>query len=180
MLSLRWLIGWLEMWNVGLQMATEGTNKKTMGILFWESKPITAKVWVDRMGYVPGEKIFFNARVDNPTNKKMRGSKVQLVEVTGIAWNIHCDIKLIFVVVVCYMLCQRGIKNRNEDYQRNATRKLRKMWWMGSYCHYCASGGSIWFTSLQHNRHILSNSGKLRCNVSRSWASSIGWTLLFE
>jgi len=61
-------------------MATEGTNKKTMGILFWESKPITAKVWVDRMGYVPGEKIFVNARVDNPTNKKMRGSKVQLVE----------------------------------------------------------------------------------------------------
>ena len=54
---------------------------KQMGFCCCKSKPITARAWIDQIGYVPGEKILFNGRVDNPTGKTMRQSKVQLVEV---------------------------------------------------------------------------------------------------
>ena len=33
------------------------------------------------MGYVPGEKIYFNAEVENLSRKTMHGSKFQLIEV---------------------------------------------------------------------------------------------------
>merc|ERR1712136_124709 len=61
-------------------MPTGGTNAKTLGFLCCKSKPITSKAWIDHIGYVPGQKIMFNARVDNPNKKRMRGSKVQLIE----------------------------------------------------------------------------------------------------
>jgi len=62
------------------QMPTEGTNSKTLGFLFCQSKPITVKAWLDHIGYVPGQNIMFCALVNNPTNKKMRGTKVQLIQ----------------------------------------------------------------------------------------------------
>ena len=56
-------------------------DSKTLGLLCCQSGPITAKVWLDRVGYVPGEKILFNAEVENLSRKKMRGTRVQIVEV---------------------------------------------------------------------------------------------------
>jgi|ERR1712071_70934 len=61
-------------------LRTEGSDMKQMGFCCCKSKPITARAWIDQIGYVPGEKILFNGRVDNPTGKTMRQSKVQLVE----------------------------------------------------------------------------------------------------
>jgi hypothetical protein len=59
----------------------QASGFKALGILCCKSNPITAKFWLDRCGYVPGEKIIFNAEVENLTRKTMRGSKVQIIEV---------------------------------------------------------------------------------------------------
>ena len=64
-------------------MPTQETNAKTLGFLCCKSKPITSKAWIDHIGYVPGQKIMFNARVDNPNKQRMIGSKVQLIEVNA-------------------------------------------------------------------------------------------------
>jgi hypothetical protein len=44
-------------------------------------KRIMADVWLDRTGYVPGEKIQFNANIDNYSGKSVRGTTVQLIQV---------------------------------------------------------------------------------------------------
>ena len=74
-------------------MPTEGTNSKTLGFLFCQSKPITVKAWLDHIGYVPGQNIMFCALVNNPTNKKMRGTKVQLIQVSNksVTWSGYFD-----------------------------------------------------------------------------------------
>lgn len=60
----------------------QASGFKTLGVLCCKSNPITAKFWLDRAGHVPGEKINFNAEVENLSRKNMRGSKVQIIEVT--------------------------------------------------------------------------------------------------
>lgn len=59
----------------------QASGFKTLRILGFTSNPITAKFWLDRAGYVPGEKMKFNAEVENLTRKRMRGSKIQIIEV---------------------------------------------------------------------------------------------------
>ncbi|XP_057375199.1 arrestin domain-containing protein 17-like [Daphnia carinata] len=59
------------------------TGFKTLGILCCKSNPIMATFWLDRAGYVPGEKIILNAEVENLTRKRMRGSKIQIIERTN-------------------------------------------------------------------------------------------------
>jgi hypothetical protein len=44
-------------------------------------KRIMADAWLDRSGYVPGEKIQFNANIDNFSGKSVRGTTVQLIQV---------------------------------------------------------------------------------------------------
>lgn len=61
----------------------QASGFKTLGILCCKSNPITAKFWLDRCGYVPGESIIFNAEVENLSRKAMRGTKVQIIEVRG-------------------------------------------------------------------------------------------------
>jgi len=63
------------------ESTTEGTNKKTLGIPPFNSKPLKGKIWLDRIGYVPGESILVSAQFDNPTGKTMRDAKIQLIEV---------------------------------------------------------------------------------------------------
>ena len=63
------------------QMSTNGTNSKTLGIPPFNSKPIEGKVWIDRVGYVPGESIIVSGHVVNKTGKRMRATKIRLVEV---------------------------------------------------------------------------------------------------
>jgi hypothetical protein len=65
----------------------QASGYKTLGILCCKSNPITAKFWLDRCGYVPGESIIFNAEVENLSRKAMRGTKVQIIEVRG---NENC------------------------------------------------------------------------------------------
>jgi hypothetical protein len=64
-----------------LKMVVEVSDFKTLGLFCCRSNPITARFWLDRMGYVPGEKIYFNAEVENLSRKTMHGSKFQLIEV---------------------------------------------------------------------------------------------------
>ncbi len=42
---------------------------------------IMADVWLDRTGYVPGDKIEFNAMIDNKSGKYVPGTTVQLIQV---------------------------------------------------------------------------------------------------
>jgi len=64
------------------EMSTNGTNSKTLGIPPFNSKPIEGKVWIDRIGYVPGESIIVSGHVVNKTGKRMRATKIRLVEIT--------------------------------------------------------------------------------------------------
>ena len=64
-----------------LKMVVEVSDFKTLGLFCCQSNPITPRFWLDRMGYVPGEKIYFNAEVENLSRKTMHGSKFQLIEV---------------------------------------------------------------------------------------------------
>ncbi|XP_046637990.1 arrestin domain-containing protein 17-like [Daphnia pulicaria] len=43
---------------------------------------IMADVWLDRTGYVPGEKIKFNAMIDNKSGKYVPGTTVQFIQYT--------------------------------------------------------------------------------------------------
>jgi hypothetical protein len=38
-------------------------------------------VWLDRTGYVPGDKIEFNAMIENKSGKYVPGTTVQLIQV---------------------------------------------------------------------------------------------------
>jgi hypothetical protein len=62
-------------------MPVEASDYKTLGLFCCQSNPITARFSLDRMGYVPGEKIYFNAEVENLSRQVMHGSKFQLIEV---------------------------------------------------------------------------------------------------
>jgi uncharacterized protein YfaS (alpha-2-macroglobulin family) len=42
---------------------------------------IRVDVWLDRTGYIPGEKIEFNAKIDNKSGKYVRGTTIQLIQV---------------------------------------------------------------------------------------------------
>ncbi|XP_046637561.1 arrestin domain-containing protein 17-like [Daphnia pulicaria] len=52
-------------------------------------KRIMADVWLDRTGYVPGEKIQFNANIDNYSGKSVRGTTVQLIQYTTFTDGKH-------------------------------------------------------------------------------------------
>ena len=65
------------------QMPTSSTATKTLGCWCCKSGPITAKAWLSQTGHVPGQTLYFNAEVENLSGKKMRGSRVQLVEVSA-------------------------------------------------------------------------------------------------
>ena len=60
-------------------MPVHASGCKTLGI--FQSNPITATFWIDHQGFVPGEIIYFNAKVENFTGKTMRGTKVQIIQV---------------------------------------------------------------------------------------------------
>jgi len=64
-------------------MPTSSTATKTLGCWCCKSGPITAKAWLSQTGHVPGQTLYFNAEVENLSGKKMRGSRVQLVEVSA-------------------------------------------------------------------------------------------------
>ncbi len=63
-------------------MPTSSTATKTLGCWCCKSGPITAKAWLSQTGHVPGQTLYLNAEIENLSRKKMRGSKVQLVEVS--------------------------------------------------------------------------------------------------
>ena len=63
-------------------MPTSSTATKTLGCWCCKSGPITAKAWLSQTGHVPGQTLYLNAEVENCSGKKMRGSRVQLVEVS--------------------------------------------------------------------------------------------------
>jgi len=63
------------------ELPTDGTKSKTLGVPPFNSKPITGKVWLDRVGYVPGESILVNARADNQSKSRMRDCRIRLVEI---------------------------------------------------------------------------------------------------
>nr|CAH0110052.1 unnamed protein product [Daphnia galeata] len=52
-------------------------------------KRIMADAWLDRSGYVPGEKIQFNANIDNFSGKSVRGTTVQLIQYTTFTDGKH-------------------------------------------------------------------------------------------
>ena len=62
-------------------MPVQASDYKTLGLFCCQSNPITASFSLDRMGYVPGETIYFNAEVENLSRQVMHGSKFQLIEV---------------------------------------------------------------------------------------------------
>jgi hypothetical protein len=59
-------------------------------------KRIMADVWLDRTGYVPGEKIQFNANIDNYSGKSVRGTTVQLIQVQRILLSNRVKFNSVF------------------------------------------------------------------------------------
>lgn len=56
---------------------------------FCISGSLRASIRIERTGYVPGENILFSAEIDNESGAKIKGSKVQLIEVKFLAiWNV--------------------------------------------------------------------------------------------
>ena len=62
-------------------MSASLTDSKTLGFWCCKSGPITAKTWINQVGFAPGQTLYFNAQVENTSRKQMRASRVQLVEV---------------------------------------------------------------------------------------------------
>jgi len=52
------------------------------GYWMFKTGPVMAKAWIDRAGYVPGEKILFSAEIENGSGRDISSSKVTFVEVT--------------------------------------------------------------------------------------------------
>ena len=101
------------------QMSTNGTNSKTLGIPPFNSKPIEGKVWIDRVGYVPGESIIVSGHVVNKTGKRMRATKIRLVEVhlllsVWFVWTVKSIplLLLSFQIVVFRAQCQTHVNSR--------------------------------------------------------------------
>jgi len=67
--------------NFGYKLPVSSTESKNLCCWCCKSGPITVKAWINRAGHVPGETVYFNAEVENLSRRKMRGSKLQLVEV---------------------------------------------------------------------------------------------------
>ena len=44
------------------------------------SQPLSARAWISKMGFVPGERVLFTAHVRVPSGGSMLGSKVQLMQ----------------------------------------------------------------------------------------------------
>ena len=63
------------------QAPGHSTDHKKLCCLCCKSGPITATIHSNRSGYVPGEMIGFNAEVDNLSNRDMKSSFLNLVEV---------------------------------------------------------------------------------------------------
>ena len=42
---------------------------------------VTIEAWIKKIGYVPGESIYFNAKIRNCRDKSIRKSYVQLIKV---------------------------------------------------------------------------------------------------
>ena len=64
------------------QEPAQVTDSKTICCWCCASGPISARVWIDRTGYVPGQLVPFCAQVENRSGRQMLGSKVQLVQNT--------------------------------------------------------------------------------------------------
>lgn len=60
------------------------TTEKRLCCLCCASNPITATVAVDRLGYVPGERIIFRGDIQNGSRRMMKGSSAELL------MNITC------------------------------------------------------------------------------------------
>lgn len=62
------------------KMPGSGSAVKNKFSLLRTSGPISIKVWIDHCGFVPGQKIFFNATIDNQSGDQCRETKVQLIQ----------------------------------------------------------------------------------------------------
>ncbi|XP_067665042.1 arrestin domain-containing protein 3-like [Haliotis asinina] len=60
--------------------ADRGSRSKTLCCLCCASGPISATFSIDRQGYVPGEEIVINAEIENLSNKRVKKSKVILMQ----------------------------------------------------------------------------------------------------
>jgi hypothetical protein len=83
-----------------------------------------ADAWLDRTGYgyVPGEKIQFNANIDNFSGKSVRGTTVQLIQVIQFTL-IHS--KMIANLSIRYMLTVHDV-HRWETQEQSEENSLAK------------------------------------------------------
>ena len=62
-------------------MPTSSTNSTMLGCCCCKSGPITAKAWINQIGHAPGQVVYFSAKVENLSGKRLNGSRVQLLQV---------------------------------------------------------------------------------------------------
>ena len=146
-------------------MPVQASGFKTLGILCCKSNPITAKLWLDRCGYVPGEKIYFNAEVENLSRKTMRGTKVQIIEVREEKMYYH-DVNMFVDYILMFFL--ENLFSRNawdriprESYPRIHKRKIQSGSGMGKSSHHNSSCCLFKSPVLQYYRRILQHLGEI-------------------
>jgi Arrestin (or S-antigen), C-terminal domain len=59
---------------------TTGAKRKTSGCCISTSEPITARAWVEHIGYVPGQILLFYAEVETKSRRMVSGTTVQLIQ----------------------------------------------------------------------------------------------------
>ena len=141
------------------------SDYKTLGIFCCQSNPITAKFWMERVGYVPGEKIYFNAEVENLSRKSMHGSKVEIIEVK---WFMSFERPLVPICKFNLILITENALSRirwdrveRESHLSVFTREFQPCHVLGKSSDMCSFGSPFIRTSILSNyRCILSDSGK--------------------
>jgi len=57
-------------------------KKESKNVCFWccASGPITARCWLPKQAYVPGESISFSAEIENSSTRTMKGTRLKLIQ----------------------------------------------------------------------------------------------------
>ncbi|CAH1798041.1 unnamed protein product [Owenia fusiformis] len=67
----------LNIYQPNILLGLEGRDQKTLCCWCCASGPISATVRIAKQGYVPGEPIYINAKIENNSSRKMRASRVE-------------------------------------------------------------------------------------------------------
>ncbi|CAH1798042.1 unnamed protein product [Owenia fusiformis] len=73
----------LNIYQPNILLGLEGRDQKTLCCWCCASGPISATVRIAKQGYVPGEPIYINAKIENNSSRKMRASRVEFKQVTS-------------------------------------------------------------------------------------------------